>query len=286
MRTGHSALLVLAVVVAGCGGVTAPGGDGAPDGPTPAAVPTDHPMDDRPPGVGRNGLSDPIEVADGHAETLEARSFTRRLASVVRYRNGTVMSRFDQTVRHAPGETYARTVYGERTVSFFAATGGVEEVWTNDTVAVRRLSSEAGVEYVAGSPPRDAVFRERLYSLLASMRTGETTANATAYRVHTAEVPALFSTFTQRLTSIETWNQTLVVEPDGRIRLLRIEYTGNASASGPSIPVAGTYELRFADVGNTSVERPAWVPEALNVTTGRQGPQTNSLIARPAEATV
>lgn len=113
------------------------------------------------------------------------------------------------------------------------------------------------------------------------MRDGETTANGTTYRIHATEPPSLFGPYDGVLSAVESWNQTVAVEPDGRLRWLRIEFTGEAYVDSETVAVTGSYDVRFSAVGVTAVERPDRVRTALNETRERR---TDSLKRSPAQA--
>ncbi|MFC5972794.1 hypothetical protein ACFPYI_15765 [Halomarina salina] len=266
MRTWAALLVVALVVLAGCGSSSAvDSGDGVAD-ITPASVPTDHPMDDRPPGVGRSGLSDPIALADAHAESLVKRNFTVRTRSVIRDSNGTALREVTRVARYDPPVTTETWSYGETTSSLGPSSGKTVERWANGSTGVVRLVGEQSVRYSASSTVGAPTLRDELYGTLPALRDGQTTLDGSAYRVETTEPPMLYGPYTGVLSAVESWNQTLVVEPDGRIRWLHIEFAGEASTPSGTVPVTGSYDVQFSGIGSTSVERPDWVSVALEAT--------------------
>lgn len=266
MTATRSVLAVaLLVLLAGCGGVF--GGDGGDGGDASTTAPTTTTatpgggsvVDSYPDGVTDDGrLTDVSALVAGHDAALADASYRAELHLEQVQSDGDQRSErvTDQTVRVGDG-AYRTDLVTERTGSpTFNATA-----WSNGTVAVRQA-------YVGDEPRYQQLPAEDFVAQLSGQRTLSgyiELGNYTVERV-TGTDGETFVTLTADEyagsgagAEIETFESTLVVDGDGRIREydLRVRTVSN----GTTVTVDFHYEV--ATLGGVSVEKPGWVGTAL-----------------------
>ncbi|EMA45417.1 DUF7537 family lipoprotein [Halococcus saccharolyticus] len=276
-----AAVLVLAVVLAGCNGL-ALGGDGTPTRTvTPAAVPTDEPTPTpRPelaPGLTGDGVVDPFALGNAHASILDGSSYTLHENSSVVYPSGMIYSNGTVEAWLTPDEDrYAVVRSGSQTSASFPVIE--ERFWSNGnrTLSVRSTTDETTYEIIDGDdgplPVRrvmdgDPTNSERIATVFGAMETrvvGQAVRNGTRlYRVRGSNLTSAFALD-------DEWdapgNVALVALVDrwGLVHEYRLNYT--ASLDGD--PVRVSRRVRYTDLGSTTVERPSWYEAAVrNATT-------------------
>ena len=262
MRPLVPVLLVVAVVLAGCGGVFGDGEETATL--TPAAVPTDEPtptpVPRLAPGLTRDGVADAGALAAAHAAALDGRSFTVR--RTMTYRTGTGMPVRELTSvarvardgrflvqRRWTGETTLRceTAYfdGER---LLVATTDAE----NDTEYHEAPPSSARVATEAGGERIERVFTAAETRVVARSDRGETT----VYRLAPVE---------RTRSNASGPGQSVRVRARITARGFVRSYTLDQGLSErqPGDPSSIVVSTRYTDVGSTTVERPAWYRTAM-----------------------
>ena len=264
-------VLAAVVLLAGCGSVATPDGEVTPTRtitavPLPQETPTPRGPPVLAPGLSAEGVFDAAELADAHAATLSATSFTavreerRQRADgslVSSYRSVVRMSAAGDRFRYGLNQTDVRdgrfrnqslARYADGTRVYAATTRGGETTYS-----------------VLGDPgePTDpsAVFREnatarvgvvRLFGALRLDVTDRRTVDGrTVYRV-TVENGS------QRLGTLRDVSLNATVREDGLVTAYRLSY-----AIG-SLRVAVAVDFR--DVGATEVTPPGWLPAARNAT--------------------
>jgi hypothetical protein len=294
--TRLGAVLVLAIVLAGCNGLVL-GGDGTPTQTiTPAAVPTDEPtstpLPELAPGLTGDGVVAPFTLGDAHASVLDGSSYTLHENVSVVYRSGMIYSSGTAETRiTTDAGRYAVVRTGSQTRASFPVIE--ERFWSNGnrTFSVRTSTDERTYAIARGGdgplPIRRVVAAdpnnsERIATLFGAMETqvvGQTVRNGTQlYRVRGSNLTSAFALDGE-------WknphNAVLValVDPRGFVNEYHLNYT--ASIDGD--PVRISRRVRYTDVGSTAVERPSWYEAAVrNATTTPDG--TNVSTATTAMA--
>jgi hypothetical protein len=235
---GVAAGLVLAVLLAGCFG--SPGATPTPERSptaTPERSPTPTPVQP-PPGVGNGSLEDVDALLGSHRQSLTGVGFVAEV-------------RIDgRTTR------YAYATDGSRLID---RVNGSTTTWGNDTVAVRRTAGGGEVAYER-IPIEDlsvdgflvtTQLRERLTS--ASYERNGTTSCGDATCVVLTATRGIGGTVRNVTAEVH-------VDPQGVIRALDAEWVRSTDGQ------AFTFRFTVEEVGTSSVDRPDWVPEALNET--------------------
>ncbi|MFB6087174.1 MAG: hypothetical protein ABEJ85_01535 [Haloarculaceae archaeon] len=256
-------LAVFVVVLAGCNGVTLPGGGANAPTATLTPVPlspadstaTDVPGD-LPPGVFPDGTVDVERLKRAHAAALANRSYT-------------------WTFREHRTRTHPRHQSTYRSVRRFAVADGrllgiiqegerpADRIFVADGTGYRRTGADGPVERIADPVRADAfLITDRMLELFLANRT---------FRIDVVErdgrrLYRLFAAPTddrivlgERTTTV-VWNLrvTAYVTSDGFVRTLSVEY------SRRSVSWREHVHLRFdySAVGSTTVTRPEWATNA------------------------
>jgi len=143
--------LVTVVVLAGCSGFT-------PEETTIETTPSEDettiettPSGDveYPPGITDDKIADSFTLADAHSTTLQDTSFSVSQTSEIRYTNGTLYTRENQSTHVAADKTrfrYRSTVNGTAP-RFLGGPSGTVELYSNGSVVVRKLEARGNVSY-------------------------------------------------------------------------------------------------------------------------------------------
>lgn len=265
MRGLATLALVLALVLAGCGGTDAPAFGGA-DRPTvtPAAVPHDPPAAPGrtlAPGLTREGVFDPNRLAAAHAAVLADTSYTVHRVEQRTYRNGTVRSRYESTVRVAAGGDRFRYVLEQ--ADYRGETPRERRVgrWMDDGSGFERHEDASGsVRYRRLSDP-DAVLPERATNRYGLARvlsavdlrvTGTTERGGrTLYHLGVEGTP-------EDLPPLRSVAVDAVVDDRGVVRSYDLTYRVERAGT----PTRVTVRVAFDALGATRVVRPLWYDEA------------------------
>jgi hypothetical protein len=299
-RLGTVALCGL-LVLAGCGAVPGGGGgsgDGGPDDRTetltPVAVPeTATPVERLAPGLTARGVTDPLALANAHADTLGDR-YRFHSNWTVRYRNGSVHARADQTTAAVPGRFRSRiTVAGDTGFLTNGPTTTVT-VWANESVLFERLdrNGTSSYRYLApGTYNGGAGFYSTLrrpipwrdhYAVFAGVSTRVTDRPAGG-----GATPTTYTLVGERLRDPMTFAAaTGVREPRnvslratvterGVVRTLALSYEGRLRGGEP-VRVSRSVVYR-EPVGDVS--RPPWYRAALNGSRNSRGNVPNPRLA-------
>lgn len=286
MRT--AALLVLAVVLAGCS-LVPPGPPGPPrsgsaapaGGTTPAPTPTPASSAEYPPGVGPGGVSDADALLAAHRRSLVGSGFVVVTETTHRSTRGGSNRTTRRRVVAAPGlrahaVTETRRFDGGRRV--------VHRRWTNGTAAVRQVRENGTV---AGHAPyhgeADAAALVGTARLRWFLRRGDFSVAAVTFEPGGARYLLTAGEYVpgdgdridvgigdatgagDRIDADEVqYSARLTVTDGGRVAAFQASV---AAAAGRTPDGAGrvdvvVYEYRLVDAG-APVERPAWVDPAL-----------------------
>ncbi|EMA47835.1 DUF7537 family lipoprotein [Halococcus saccharolyticus] len=284
MNRSQALLIAVAVVVvlSGCNALT--GSDTETDTPTvtPAAVPTDEPTPTPvpmlAPGLTRAGVVSASDLADAHDTNLADGSFRLYTNQSVRYDNGTLRVRLNQTARIAngSGSFYSVGEYKglitQPPVNFperFKTWSDGEQVFTasiqeNNTSYRRTRQSRADYDFRRSS---------RFFTLFNALETrvvGQETRNDTKLYIVRATnltnpeyLPGIYpvgATENPRNISFRA-----LIDSQGIVRSHYLAYTTTDIQRGVNTTNRITQSVRYTDIGSTTVDRPDWY-EAANRT--------------------
>jgi hypothetical protein len=260
-------LRVLAVAVllavAGC---NAPASDPTPDATpvTPAPVPASTATGPTvfAPGVTDEGVTNPPRLARTHAQTLDTTSYTVNQTLVRRFDNGTVRSRYATRARFAEEQARFRASLrqvdhedGERTVQRTRRFGDGDRAYVASTEGNR--TDYRLLRYPDGEPrpPSNVYVRnltnpgtiERLFTLVDTYTVETFTENGTRY-AHLRTVEP------ETLSPLQNVTLSATVSERGVVTRYRLDYSVTRTAR-----VETTVVVSYTNLGNTTVERPAWV---------------------------
>ncbi|WP_435147693.1 hypothetical protein [Halobaculum sp. P14] len=278
---GVAAAVAVAVLVvtAGCGAVGGPGGSGDDartvnpalrETPTATATPTPGP----PPGVGRGNVSVWV-VTNAHEDALDGRSVTVRYRRTVVAANGTALATVTETRRRDGDALLYELRTGGANPNAVAVPSWNASVWTNGTwTATRRVFGERGppgedgsggaVRYgtVDGRPAWsgvDGTGADLLRATLAPLTleyAGTTTRGGERLFVLRATDAWAADGYPSGVSNVSL---AAFVTADGVVRSYRLRY----DAVYGGVRATSTARFRVTGVGTTTVDRPAWVADAV-----------------------
>jgi len=262
--------LVTVVFLAGCSGFT-------PDEPTVETTPSRDV--EYPPGITGDEIADSFTLSDTHTNSLQETSFSVSQTSEIRYTNGTLYTRENQSTHVAVDKTrfrYRSTVDGTAP-RFLGGTSGTVELYSNGSVVVRKLDARGNVSYGLVTDPKgepaDPLSTYRGMPLQNSRipilfgQIGNVSVTPQANGTHLVEATS-FSSNTLEVRGTVVRNITAIdfsatVTADGLVREYRLSLQGTVNGQ----PVTVIEHVRYASVGTTSVTEPAWFDQATNQST-------------------
>jgi hypothetical protein len=277
---------LLVVVVAGCSGLSAPGGVASETGTlTPVSVPAQPtpvggtpwsatPANQLAPGLTTAGVTDPFALADAHHDELANRSFTRITHTTLAGPNGTLRVTHEVLRVAAGGRAYHLTATSESAESYpVSAFAPHLELWYADGPALFRVGEGEHVSYRVGTtgtldgPVGDISGRDRLVGLYGTVddwsvqpRIGwDDPRFVLASREPPDDDVLRLPTLVEDPRNAEL---EIVTTGDGRVVTQRLRY--DATFDGQ--PVQIVRRVRFVKVGTTTVAEPAWLDEARRET--------------------
>lgn len=274
MRPFGLALVVLLVVLAGCGGAGPSGGDTPTGTVTPAPVPDDGAVDrSRPdrlaPGLAADGVFDAGRLARAHGDRLAGRPFTRSRTDTRRV-NGSLRQRDETTLMYAAGGDRFRYRLNQTTQRAEGVERSEIDRYADGTRVLVASRDANGTEYeVLAGPNGDAytpaqVFPRnatgeaslaRLFRLVDVTVTDRRTVDGRRhYRV---ETPAR-----QDIPPLRNISLVATVTESGLIRDYRLSYDITRGEQRVRIVVTVAYDR----LDRTTVEPPPWLPEAKAAT--------------------
>jgi hypothetical protein len=266
-------LVAALLVTAGCGQWFGP--ERETDALTPVPD-TPSPASNTVPGVAGGQVVEPVALADAHRVRLSNRSFTVVERVVVRNATG-VTHRATRRVRWAGGGTAryrSRSRVdpfpgcdGERSAARYRDFATGDRVHRNETVCgrQRRMTFDGGSpgnfdpqQYLGFRPTRHEFLLSVLLPATADAWTVRPAANG-GYR-HSASVPGYATgAYPFRVGDVDATTEnasvSLTVTPAGLVRSYRLRSTVVVDGRPYTVVRRG----RFEAVGETTVERPAWV---------------------------
>jgi len=277
-----AAVLSLLLVLAGCSTLVPAPAPSTPSAPTtPAPVPTDDRADgELAPGVTAEGVVASRTLAEAHVARLADRSFALSVNRTTRYPNGTLRERLRLNLSLAADRSYLvhTSTAGPQAPVFLGRPPASASFWSNGSTYTRRLTRENTTTYSQFQPTAGAGtwqywartvpyggrggnprgFITRTFSAVPTRVTGRVAdGNGTSYRLvgDRATAPIELGIADPRDVRL-----TATVTAGGLVRSLSLSYVGTVDGQA----IAVTRRFRYERVGNTTVERPPWVAQALS----------------------
>jgi hypothetical protein len=297
-RFGTVALAAL-LVLAGCSAIPG-GGGGSGDGGadertgtlTPVAVPgTPTPAERLAPGLTARGVTDPLALANAHANALGDR-YRFHSNWTVRYRNGSVHARAEQTTTAIPGRFRSRITVAGNTGFLTNGPTSTVAVWANDSVLFERFERDGTSSYRYLGPDtynggagfystlrRPIPWRDH-YAIFAGVstrvtdRTGGATPTTYTLVGERLRDPATFAA-TTGVREPRNVSLRATVTERGVVRSLALSYEGRLRG-GERVRVTRSVVYRES-VGD--VPRPPWYRAALNGSRNSRGNVPNPRLA-------
>lgn len=274
----RSTLLPIAFAVllalAGCGALAGTEPARTPDTVTPAPVPGD--AERLVPGVTAEGVRNATALATAHERQLSGHNYTVDTNNAVVFRNGTVYSRFVTERQVSPaGRRLLSTNHTGRQPAVSTETDVVAaSSWTNETMAATRRQYENGtVDYSVSGPDQVFLFRSTGQFVAEALAETDTRIvsrdNTTDPGTITLAAPGLGRELlrTSRLDSVSRTSGRVVVTERGLLRRVTVRQVGRLNGARATL----NSTISFRDIGSTTVERPGWIPTAID----RRGRPTN-----------
>jgi len=291
-RRWAAVAVALLAVLAGCN-VFAPSPEAGPtETVTPVPVPTVSdsaaaPSDTATP---RRGLSsfpgisirsgvDIDAVLASHVSVLSAQSYTAEWVRRAGDGPPSIARRFQRRVEVGEGETHLRRAGGDHY-------GNVTATYVNGTRGYRRVVSDRDTTVTPFPVQRPDAASERFAQLVSfEVRTffeegyddlAVVERGGRPYaRVFTTRTPPLVEYIYDAYT-VQNFTATMWVAPEGYVQAVHYEF--DLVTGSQRVPVEWRY--KYTGVGETTVDRPAWVPEtatdASGVTTDRTATSTRT----------
>lgn len=290
--------LVVVVLLAGCGGTQgtdttdAPANttvvettvaetattDASSSGTTEASTTTDtatttpgtsneSSLDGAPVGLQANDIEDAFALVDANDEALQGANYTRQSTTTLTASNGTEIVGVNETRRLAANHT---TFLVERSFDGTATVAGVEVTdvarWYNGTASTLRLSNANETTYTTiGATPGDTLsLGQELSRYYVDPGTVTTTETASGVELRLTP-PSGEETVAGYAVNVTNRTVTIAMTEDGLVEQFRVEYTGTLVADA-NVTVQGVQTVDVTAVGETTVERPAWVGTGGNAT--------------------
>lgn len=277
-RVALAALLVLA----GCSGLAADPGPAEPTATvTPAPVPesgTDSPANAAlAPGLTREGVVEPLTLANAHAELVGSRPHAFYASWTVKYTNGTLRGEVRQRATVEPGGPFFANVSVRGRTGIVADRPTRALFWSDGEELVERATANGTTrylyippdEYSGGNGFYNSLRRPKpwrdTYALFASIETrvaseqASPDGNGSVYLLEGSRLtaPATFAVATDT-TDPRDVSFAAAVTDEGLVQGYRLIYT--ATVGGERVAV--TRVVRYTAFGGVSVERPDWYETA------------------------
>jgi hypothetical protein len=203
---------------------------------------------------------DAFDLAEAHRDALANQSFTATTTITVQYANGTAALRQFSRTRVDPetgGVLLRQTAGGSDPARFGVPADGVVDWWANESGSVYRVTHENGSVEYSERPSRSVPRVEQM----------------TSWESVAALLSALDARYVDADTVVATGSDVQVAygEPDEVTVTARLSdgehldsYTASYETTRDGTPVQVTRTVRFTNVGETTVERPAWASESQN----------------------
>lgn len=281
-RTVAGVVLTIGLL-AGCGSI-AGGGVATPSpsetvtpAPVPTEVPTPTPVEQLAPGITRNGVKDPLTLAEAHESVLSTRSETVKLRREVRYANGDLRSlRIQETWVTADRRQFHTVITvngsfppfrGDR-LEFYSDGQSIYQatVIPNRSsyyrLPIDRYREQNDIDVVLSSPDAGTVFL--LFTVMdtreADLIVGQ---RMLRYRLTSRHLvrPSMLA---EAEDVTEPRNATLraIVDERGVLREYTLRYDATVDGRNVTVTKSGIHTA----IEHTTVDPPQWVPTAMNRT--------------------
>lgn len=255
-RTVPAVVVALLLVLAGCSLPANLPGSGSSPTPTPAG--------EGPPGVEEGRLADGQALLEAHNRTVLSTGFESDF-----HVNGTTTFQGEVVELEQRQQTVVEPGAAEYRFSFTKNVPATRsDVWGNSTMQASRAQSNAGTAYNSGPPtrPRQLSATQTLGTVILGRNfsvTSVDSSNGTDLYTLRQEGGGPGFHLPENATNVSNYNATLLVDRKGRIRTF--EASANYTVDGQ--PGSMSIRYRLVRVGGIDVERPDWVPRALNEST-------------------
>lgn len=263
-RSVPLAALAVLVLLAGCNGgfgITESAQSPTPDAPA-----------ETPPGLSASNVTDGFALADAHADALAGANFTVRGRHTLTAANGTRLvnaTAVRQVAADHDRVATQRTFDGARERPFETPVDRVDS-WSNESHLHYRLSGPNGTEYTVSNVSGgrvdvvDPTGRRTLQSYYLHAESSTVAAVDGSIELRLTLSPDVNASATPPVDVTER-TATVTMTESGRVERYRVEYTGRLR-NAPDTTVEGVRVVEFGALGETAVERPAWIPAARNAT--------------------
>lgn len=272
-RVALTVLLSVMLILAGCN--SAPGGGNQPPSTVANDTTTETPIEgEYPPGLSASGVTDAEAFAAAHEESLANRSYTYTREATVTAVNGSQLGNWTEYAQVGPERLRFNNTQTGTGVNVAGHAIDDIRIYTNGSVTLIDADGSDDYRRKAGRGFAANTFSSASF-LVDAFNTTETSVTTverdgqTWYRVTAAPENETFTyrypdeTVEIRATDLST---TALVSPSGLVTNFTHEYDfERGSVSGHR-----TMEIRYSAVGETTVERPSWYDEAINVTSERR----------------
>lgn len=254
--------LGLLVVLGTVGGTTA-----LPTGPAQADELAQNETAELPPGLTLDGVDDPLALAQAHQRTLRNVSHTMTATYAYRHTNGTLIGHGSTAARVAAGGAPFHVVWSRATTNATQPLGvghhAVERYGDGNRtfVAVSEPGESTRYRELPGDGPleRPDSGWEGFYTAFSEVNTTVTERwerdGTSLYRVVSTEQPGPNAV----VGADGSYTLSAVVDENGVVRTF--QETRRAEFDGE--PAEYVRTVRVTDVGNTTVDRPAWYQRAV-----------------------
>lgn len=274
--------LVLAVILAGCGGALL-GEDRSP--PATATATSNQSTMLPPPGISSLRVLNPSALGRAHARAVENASYVVVSNRTVTRPNGSLRSRLTTRVAVDDRGHFLATAEtaGPDAPVFIGESPATATYWSNGTVYLRTLSHDGRTTYTQYEPPatwigtraywteavpfgarsnRPATFYAAVFDAVPARVVGETSIHGTPVLRLEGPIDETDTVGDLPDDPDSVSNVTLValVDQDGLVRALDLRYVGTLDEK----PVRVNWSIRYSAVGSTEVERPPWYDRAVN----------------------
>lgn len=258
-RYGPAVLLLLVVLLSGCGGLASTDGTTPTETLTPASVPENTELA---PGVSASDEGQPVVVSREQllaADTAQRNRTSHRVTRTVVIEGPNWTTRIQRERLIAAGGSPMFERVDINSSGPLSPTISRSELWTNGSTAFVRTFDGTGNRIERGEFPAPPTHFNQWTVLRAQLLDGtdyrvESTADGVVIEV---VAPPTLPTTVVPLSVREPRNVTasLTVTESGLIRSLRVRY--DSTVEGDPVRVEIAHDV--SDVGNTSVTRPEWV---------------------------
>jgi hypothetical protein len=289
VRPPLALLVAFLLATAGCSAVLGPSSEPATPG-TPVPVESPEPPPDAP-GLTLSGIEKPFVLADAHGSVLWNTSYRVERVSELRLANDTLLLQVTERVAMSGQDGRYRYTVESAGLANYGYRGREVRYGNGSALFVLRTGEDGRSVDVPRNPDGSPVDPETIYhgdptnrGTLASylaQAEGVTVSPAAGddYRVRATRFSGnSLSTRAGIVRNVTVEEFVAVVTPRGVVREYRLDYEGTLDGR----QVTGTEVVRYAEIGEPTVERPDWATAAGNETATEASDASTSTI-RPSD---